>query len=159
MKPIQDTMTVTRATATDLDTLVALTHDFYAESGHALDADWAQGAFARLIDNAALGAVWIARMAGVPAGHAVLTTCYTMEHGALGGNIDDLFVKPEYRRLGVAGALLEALLAECRNRQCRSIRVEVGGDNAAACALYARYGLQATQDGRVLMSGPVPAVR
>ena len=147
---------VTRAAPADIPSLVALMQDFYAESGHALDPDAARAAFVRLIGKPALGAVWIARINDVPVGHVVLATRFAMEHGALAGCVDDLFVKADHRRSGVGGALLGALLAECAARQCWSLHVEVGGDNVAARALYARFGLQLAQDGRVLMSAPLP---
>jgi GNAT superfamily N-acetyltransferase len=62
----------------------------------------------------------------VAAGHAVLTLRYTMEHGVLSGYIDDLFVKPQFRRQRIARALLSELFDECRRRTCKSIYVEVG---------------------------------
>ena len=61
----------------------------------------------------------------VAAGHAVLTFRYTMEHGALSGHIDDLFVKPEFRRQRIARALVSELFDECKRRRCKSIYVEV----------------------------------
>jgi ribosomal protein S18 acetylase RimI-like enzyme len=69
-------------------------------------------------------------------GIAVLTLRYTMEHGALSGYIDDLFVRPEFRRQGIARALLSELLDECQRRSCKSIYVEVGDRNVAAIELY-----------------------
>lgn len=154
-----ESLVVTPAAVADIPSLVVLMQAFYAESGHALDADAARAAFGRLIGSPALGAVWIAHIGSEPVGHVVLVTRFAMEHGALAGCVDDLFVKPEYRRSGVGGVLLAALLTECASRQCQSLHVEVGADNMAARALYARFGLQAAQDGRVLMSGPLPASR
>jgi ribosomal protein S18 acetylase RimI-like enzyme len=151
--------TIARATPVDIEPLVSLMHDFYAESGHALDAAWAGHAFRQLLGDASLGAVWIARVGAMAVGHAVLTTRYTMEHGAPGGYVDDLYVNPKFRRGGFASAMLVALFAECAARQCQAVYVEVGDDNAAARALYSRFGLRAAQDGRILMSGPVPAAQ
>ena len=126
--------------------------DFYGEAQFPLDATWASGAFSSLLSNPALGRVWLMLGNGQPAGFVVLSLRYTMEHGGLSGYIDDLYVKPEFRRMGAASAALDSLLAECRARGCQSIQVEVGKSNPAALGLYARYGLQSAKDGRLLLS-------
>jgi ribosomal protein S18 acetylase RimI-like enzyme len=71
-----------------------------------------------------------------------------MEFGGLSAYIDDLFVRPSCRRQGAARAGLDALIAECRRRGCRSIHVEVDPENTAANALYRQYGLAPGTDRR-----------
>src|SRR5215831_5879866 len=97
---------IARAGVGDVDALLALMHDFYAESGFALDRAVHEAAFIQLLSNPALGAVWIARHDGVPAGHVVLTVRFTMEHAGLSGYVDDLYVRPEFRRRGIGRQLL-----------------------------------------------------
>ena len=127
--------------------------EFYAESSYSLDTPWAIASFSTLLGNRELGGVWIAEAGSTAAGHAVLTVRYTMEHGALGGYIDDLFVRPDFRKLGIGYALVSALVEECRRRGCKSIHVEVGDSNSAALRLYGRFGLMRYRDGRILLSG------
>jgi ribosomal protein S18 acetylase RimI-like enzyme len=148
-------LTVHRAEPSDVGSLVALMHDFYAEAGYALDHDWAAASFRELLTQPALGCCWLACLDAEPVGHVVLTFRYTMEHGGLSGYVDDLFVRPAFRRLGAARAMLDELFAECRSRGCRSVQVEVGHDNAAALSLYARFGLMSHDDGRLLLAGPL----
>jgi ribosomal protein S18 acetylase RimI-like enzyme len=148
---------VSLATPHDVGDLVTLMEEFYGESNYPLDRPWARTSFLELIARPALGCVWIARCDGAPAGHAVLTVRYAMEHGGLSGQVDDLFVRPTFRRLGAAAALLDALFAEARRRDCRSIQVEVGRDNAAAQRLYAHFGLRAYADGRELLALTFPS--
>lgn len=140
------------ATLADIDTLVALIREFYAESGFDLDRAWAAKAFTSLISSPQLGRVWLLTAGERVAGHVVLTLRYTMEYGGVSGYVDDLFVRPECRRQGVAAAGMAALLEECRRRGCLSIQVEVGETNTPALALYTRYGLQAGTDGRLLLT-------
>lgn len=45
---------------------------------------------------------------------------------------------------GVGGGLLDALLAEARERRCTEVFLEVRADNAAALALYAARGFAST---------------
>lgn len=152
------TFVVRRAARSDIGTLVELMREFYAESSYSLDERWAENAFSRLLEHSELGCVWLAECDEVAAGHAVLTLRYTMEHGALSGHIDDLFVRPEFRRQRIGRALLSELLDECRQRSCKSIYVEVGDRNVPAIELYRRFGIGPFQDGRVLFHGAlVPA--
>ena len=82
MTSVRSTALVRRALRSDVDALVALMREFYAEA-YALDPKWAQTSFERLLTHSDLGCVWLAECRGVAAGHAVLTLRYTMEHGAL----------------------------------------------------------------------------
>ena len=76
-----------------------------------------------------------------------------MEHEGLSGYIDDLYVLPQSRRRGIGHALLTELMAECRARGCKTLKVEVDQGNAAALGLYSKFGLQVVTDGWVLASG------
>jgi GNAT superfamily N-acetyltransferase len=146
-------LAVQRAAPEHVDSLVSLMRHFYAEAGYPLDRSWAKASFLALLSEPSLGCAWLAHWRNKAVGHAVLTVRYTMEHGALSGYVDDLFVEPEHRRQGVARALLAALFEECRARGCKSVQVEVGQSNVAARDLYAAFGLVPCQDGRMLLSG------
>ena len=130
--------------------------EFYAESSFPLDREWAERAFTRLMVEPSLGAVWIIECDGAPVGHVVLSVRFAMEFGGLIAYIDDLFVRPRHRRKGAARAGLDALLAECRHRGCRSLHVEVAPDNHAAVALYRRYGLAPLGDQRQQLRVELP---
>lgn len=141
---------IRRAGATDVDALLDLMHAFHAEAGFALDRARNGAALRAIVADESIGAIWIAEAGGVAAGHAVLTTRFTMEHTGWSGYVDDLYVAPAFRRRGVARGLLDALVAECRQRGCAALQVEVGRDNVAALAAYAAFGLRIVDDGRVL---------
>jgi ribosomal protein S18 acetylase RimI-like enzyme len=151
MSSPRSTATIRRATYADLGNLLELMREFYAESSYPLDETWAASAFAPLLERSELGCVWLAESDGGAAGHAVLTLRYSMEHGTLSGQIDDLFVRPAFRRRRIGHALLSELFDECRQRSCKAVYVEVGERNAAALELYRRFGLEPFRDGRVLL--------
>lgn len=138
----------------DIGTLVGLMAEFHAESGYDLDREAAAKSFRRLLENPQSGGVWLAAIGDETAGYVVLTQRYSMDHGAFTAHIEDLYVKPSCRRSGVASALLSALMEDCRQRECMSVQVEVGHDNAPAVALYERFGLAPFTDGRILLHGP-----
>jgi GNAT superfamily N-acetyltransferase len=95
--------------------------------------------------------VWLAEWAGEAAGHTVLSVRYAMEYGGFEGYIDDLFVRPSARRHGVARALLEALVADCKQRGVKGLAVEVSRGNHAAQNLYASFGLRGWTDDREVL--------
>jgi ribosomal protein S18 acetylase RimI-like enzyme len=130
--------------------------EFYAEAGIPLDEVWAGHAFEILVQAPQHGAVWLIESDGEAIGHVVLSIRFAMEFGGFSGYIDDLFVRPAYRRRGAASVGLNALLAECRQRGCHSVHVEVGTDNHAAQMLYRRYGLVAGDDQRQALRVVLP---
>lgn len=75
-----------------------------------------------------------------------------MEYGGLDAFIDDLFIRPDHRRHGLARGAIRALLNECELRGVLAVHVEVGHDNVAAKALYSIYGLNLADDGRQLLT-------
>ena len=55
-------------------------------------------------------------------------------------NIHDLAVLPSWRRQGIGRALLRAVEAHARERDCCKLTLEVQEDNEPARVLYARFG-------------------
>ncbi|PYS48316.1 MAG: hypothetical protein DMF68_13560 [Acidobacteria bacterium] len=108
--------------------------------------------FSSLLKDDSRGAVWIVLHDSEPAGYVVLTIRFSMEYGGLDAFIDDLFVRPSYRRRGVGRAALNALFDECERRNVLAVHVEVGHDNAAAKALYSSYGLKPYWDDRQMLN-------
>ncbi len=58
------------------------------------------------------------------------------------GEILNLAVLPEKRRLGLGKALLECAIAEARKRGCNTLSLEVASRNEAALALYSLCGFK-----------------
>ena len=56
------------------------------------------------------------------------------------GQITNVAVHPNHRRLGLGRAVLEALLAEARTRGAVQVSLEARESNAAAIALYTHAG-------------------
>lgn len=143
-------ISISEATIADVNALVGLMRDFYAESGFPLDPAWAAESFRMLLADPSRGRVWLVRAGETAVGHVVLSLRFTMEHGGLSGSIDDLYVTPEHRRKGCGRKLLTSLAAHCREMGCKSLQVEVAESNDAALALYRAFGLEVIRDGRVL---------
>ena len=126
-----------RAELNDISALVDLMAEFYAESGYDLDQRRAAAAFADVIGDERLGSVWVL---GDAVGHIVVTVRYAMEYGGMVACVDDLYVRPESRRCGLAREALAGVLEWCMGRGLRAMTVEVGVENEAALGAYRRAG-------------------
>ncbi len=133
-------VSVKPATFEDIDDLLELMSDFYAESDYDLNRELSRRALDDLIEHSSLGKVWLMRHDGQIAGYIVLTVCFSMEFGGRSGFVDDLFVRSKFRRQGVGRLAMEALLAECHQRDVRAIHVEVDRNNQQAKTLYGKFG-------------------
>ncbi len=79
---------------------------------------------------------------GVPtvAGYVIADT--VPNHGTPLGHIKDIAVREEYRREGVATALLEGALEVVMATGAGSVKLEVRADNDGARRLYRQFGFQ-----------------
>src|SRR5688500_13361737 len=141
-----------KATLEDIDALVDLMQEFYAEDDYPLDRCWAAASFSAMLQDASLGGAWIVFQDTEAAGYVVLTIRFSMEYGGLDAFIDDLFIRPSYRGRGLGRALLNALFDDCARRSVLAVHVEVGHDNVAAKALYGSYGLEPYDDRREMLT-------
>lgn len=81
-------------------------------------------------------------LAGKVAGYALLISFWSNELGGEVCNVDEIYVQPEHRRQGHAGALMRALADGSGPwpRKPVAIELEVSPDNARAMAFYAALG-------------------
>jgi GNAT superfamily N-acetyltransferase len=80
------------------------------------------------------------------AGIVTVTTMLYVEWGRL-GEIGDLYVLPEFRRKGIARALVEAALQWCRSQGCSAVTVTItreGETRHGLSRFYARFGFTRT---------------
>jgi GNAT superfamily N-acetyltransferase len=141
------------ATLTDVDALVLLMQQFYAETGRTLSAHAASRTFESLLDDSRLGQVWMIEFDGHPAGFVVLTVSFSMEYGGLRGFVDDFFVSPTYRHRGLGHAALEEVKRACRRRGVRALLVETVPENTPALNAYRSVGFE--DSGRCLLTLPL----
>ena len=86
--------------------------------------------------------------AGRAVGFATLYWTWQTLSAARVGVMNDLYVAPEARGTGVAGALIDACVERCREHGATALIWQTARDNTRAQALYDRIG--ATRDDRWL---------
>jgi ribosomal protein S18 acetylase RimI-like enzyme len=128
----------------DVELLVELMAEFYAESTHPFDRRRATEAFAALLADPRLGHAWLIQADGQDVGYLVLTLGYSMEFGGLSAFVDDLFIRPAFRHAGLGTAALAETRAFCEALGARAVQLEVARDNAVAISVYRRAGYQDT---------------
>lgn len=79
-----------------------------------------------------------------PSGVAQLRFRFSVWEAAPDCWLEDLYVRPEARRRGVASALVQASVERARERGSRRIELDTNESNDAALALYERFGFSAS---------------
>jgi GNAT superfamily N-acetyltransferase len=96
----------------------------------------------------------IAENDGAPAGFALYFFNYSTWIGRPGIYLEDLFVLPEFRGLGIGKALLRQVAAIAVERDCRRLQWEVLDWNAPAIDFYRAMGAEFLDEWRnVRISG------
>jgi GNAT superfamily N-acetyltransferase len=80
--------------------------------------------------------VFLAEISGQPVGFALFFPTFSTFTGRPGLYLEDLFVLPDYRRRGVALALLETLFQAARDRNCARVEWSVLDWNESAIKFY-----------------------
>jgi len=102
---------------------------------------------ALIADPVREGVQFVARDdAGLLAGFATLLWSWATWAGGRVGVLADLYVAPHARRIGIAQALLEGCLEDCRAHGARGLTWSTAKDNTAARRLYERVGARSRDD-------------
>jgi ribosomal protein S18 acetylase RimI-like enzyme len=107
------------------------------------DADGRAGVEHLLADPDTEFVLAAARPGDPPAGVAQLRFRYGFWRGGGDCLLEDLFVDDAARGAGLGRALVQATLERARARGCRRAELDVNEANAAAVALYERFGFSA----------------
>ena len=96
----------------------------------------------------------IAEQNGLPVGFALYVFNYSTWKGQPGVYLEDLFVQPEYRGLGLGKALLKRVAAFALERGCQRLQWEVLDWNTPAIDFYSAMGAEFLDEWRnVRLSG------
>lgn len=123
----------------DANLLLPMMADFNRVEGIAWDVDRMERALTRLLAEPPLGRVVIAEDEG-PAGYAVVTWGYDLEYGGRDAFLTELYVRPAYRRRGLARRLLARMETIARASGAGALHLGVRPENTAALGLYRDAG-------------------
>lgn len=133
----------------DIDTLVGLMEEYYAYEGLLFDAPYAHAAMFRLLNDEALGRVWLIHAYDTVVGYIVITFGYSLEYGGRYATVDEFFLYEAYRGRGIGTQTLGMVEAYCHEFDLRAIELETERGNWSAKGFYDRLGFR--DNGRYLL--------
>lgn len=86
------------------------------------------------------GGAWLARVHENAVGYGILCCGFSLEYGGRDAFVDELYVRPDWRGMGIGNRLLDAMVSRCREAGIAALHLEVDHDNPGGKRLYARRG-------------------
>jgi ribosomal protein S18 acetylase RimI-like enzyme len=131
------------ANLADLEAILALHRDFFAEDHYPFREEEARANLALLLSDSRLGRVFVIEDGGATAGYLVLTFGFSLEFSGRNALVDELYVAPPHRGHGHGTRALATAEELCRELGIRAIHLVVERYKEAAQALYRRVGFVA----------------
>jgi aminoglycoside 6'-N-acetyltransferase I len=143
-------VTVRPARPVELATLVELATAFYTEDGFRTPVSELHDNL-RVLLSSESARVTVADTDGTVVGFAITTLGFGLEQG-VSAELEDLFVRTDHRRNGIASALIDDSVGWARSHGCRALELVVAPNGTNVDHLlgyYARRGF--TDEGRRLL--------
>lgn len=135
------TLEIRTATLADTQTLIPMVGQYWRfEAIEGFDPARVETLLKQVLADSKLGHAWLATVDGAPAGYLLAVYVFSLEHQGLTAEIDELFVVPRYRGLGLGGRLLATAEEIFRASGCTNVSLQIGRDNDAARAFYRGRG-------------------
>jgi GNAT superfamily N-acetyltransferase len=140
---MNDAVQIQTATADDLDVLLPMVEQYWKfEAIEGFDPTRVRALLARVFEDASLGRAWLARVYNEPAGYLLAVYVFSLEHQGLTAEIDEFFVLPQHRGLGLGARMLAAAEAQFRIEGCTNVSLQLGRSNEAARRFYRQNGFE-----------------
>ena len=140
---MSSTTSIHAATVEDIDALLPMVEQYWRfENIEGFDPARMRTLLTRVLEDASLGRAWITRVYGEPAGYLLAVYVFSLEHQGLTAEIDEFFVIPQHRDLGIGASMLAAAEAQFRLEGCTNVSLQLGRSNEAARSFYRQHGFE-----------------
>lgn len=140
---MSSTTSIHPAAAEDIEAILPMVEQYWRfENIEGFDPARMRALLTRVLEDASLGRLWIARVYGEPAGYLLAVYVFSLEFQGLTAEIDEFFVMPEHRSLGIGAGMLEAAETQFRAEGCTSVALQLGRSNEAARKFYRDHGFE-----------------
>ncbi len=140
---MSESSSIQPATVDDIDSLLPMVEQYWRfENIEGFDPARVRALLTRVLDDASLGRAWIARVYGEPAGYLLSVYVFSLEHQGITAEIDEFFVIPQHRGLGIGAGMLAAAEAQFRIEGCTNVSLQLGRSNEAARKFYQQHGFE-----------------
>lgn len=126
----------------DAHAVIAMMEEFYAIDNYPIDAAVSRGLFLEFLENEALGRGWIILHDGKPVGYVILTFVFSFEYKGRIAFLDELFLSPDVRGLGLGKLTLDFINEQAKLLSVKIIYLEIEGHNSVAQKLYLSKGYE-----------------
>jgi GNAT superfamily N-acetyltransferase len=131
------------ATLEDIDSMLPMIEQYWRfEAIAGFDAARMRGILGRVLEDASLGRAWIATVYGQPAGYLLAVYVFSLEHQGVTAEIDELFIAPQHRKLGLGARMLIAAEMQFRSEGCTNVSLQIGRSNEEARRFYRSHGFE-----------------
>lgn len=132
------TTAITLAAPNDAPKLLALMSAFHDECGFDLDDAHRAAALTPLLEGSPLGAAWLFGPSMSPTGYIVISFGWSIELGGMDAIIDELYIRPNVRKRGIASEVLSTIASSLRDVGVKALHLEVDTTDEATQRLYTR---------------------
>jgi len=136
-------MRIRLATEADISGVAALAQRYWEfEAIDGFDRPRIETLLRDLFSAPERGACWVADAGGQLCGYLLAVFMFSLEHGGLMAEIDELFVSQEMRSRGVGALLVTQAERDLAQRGLVRLQLQLGVDNERARLFYERRGFR-----------------
>ena len=136
-------MKIQPAGPTDVEVLLPMVEQYWRfEAIEGFDATRMRKLLTRVLEDEHLGRAWVATVYGEPAGYLLAVYVFSLEHQGVTAEIDEFFVLPPHRGLGLGHQMLAVAEAQFRVEGCTNVSLQLGRSNDAARKFYRSNGFE-----------------
>lgn len=122
----------------DAPRLLPLISAFHAERAVDVDDTHRAAALDPLLQGSPLGAAWLFGLAKAPTGYTLITFGWSMQHGGMIAHIDELYIRPNVRKRGIASEVLMAISSSLADVDVKALHLDVKPNDEATQRLFTR---------------------
>jgi GNAT superfamily N-acetyltransferase len=136
-------MKIQLAGPTDVEVLLPMVEQYWRfEAIEGFDATRMRKLLTRVLEDEHLGRAWVATVYGEPAGYLLAVYVFSLEHQGVTAEIDEFFVLPAHRGIGLGHQMLAIAEAQFRVEGCTNVSLQLGRSNDAARKFYRSNGFE-----------------
>jgi len=149
-------MLIRLAAVGDIAAVATLTERYWAfESIGGFDRARIETLLSSLLSEPQYGACWVAEADGRLCGYLLAVFMFSLEHGGMMAEIDEVFVLQEMRSAGIGSFLVAQAECDLARRGLMRLQLKLGVVNHGARRFYERHGFR-RRAGYELFDKPLP---
>jgi GNAT superfamily N-acetyltransferase len=136
-------MLIRLAVTADIAGVTSLAEQYWEfEAIHGFDGPRIEALLRRLLSEPERGACWVAEADGRLCGYLLAVYMFSLEHGGLMAEIDEVFVSAQKRSMGVGALLIAQAERDLLMRGLVRLQLQLGVGNDRARVFYERHGFR-----------------